>query len=95
MPPITLDHQSPRYGQPTQYFGADEYAPPLGRSAQYFRLDPIVPLRIAAAHVGVHPDTLKNAAKRGKLKMLRISQRKLGIRESELNRYLNAAAFAA
>jgi predicted site-specific integrase-resolvase len=59
-----------------------------------FGVDPVVPLRDAAAIVGCHPDTLKNQAKRGKLQLLRISQRRLGIRQSEFNRYLSEATIA-
>jgi hypothetical protein len=56
--------------------------------------DPVLPLRDAAALAGCHPDTLKNQAKRGKLTLLRISQRRLGIRQSEFERYLNAGAIS-
>lgn len=59
-----------------------------------FSVDPIVPLRDAAALIGCHPDTLKNQAKRGKLTLMRISQRRLGIRQSEFDRYLNASAIS-
>jgi hypothetical protein len=54
------------------------------------RVDPILPLKDAAVIAGCHPDTLKNEARRGKLSLLRISQRRIGVRESEFNRYLNS-----
>ena len=56
--------------------------------------DPVLALRDAAAIAGCHPDTLKNQAKRGKLTLLRISQRRLGIRQSEFDRYLSASAIS-
>ncbi|MGA7328439.1 MAG: hypothetical protein WBX25_29105 [Rhodomicrobium sp.] len=60
-----------------------------------FGVDPIVPLKDAAAIAGCHPDTLKNEARRGKLALLRISQRRIGVRESEFNRYLDSRAWVA
>jgi hypothetical protein len=59
-----------------------------------FGIDPIVPLKDAAVIAGCHADTLKNEARRGKLTLLRISQRRIGVRESEFNRYLDSRAWA-
>jgi Helix-turn-helix domain len=53
-----------------------------------FGVDPVIPLRDAAALLGVHPDTIKNQARRKKLSLIRISERRLGIRQSEFERYL-------
>ena len=57
-----------------------------------FGVDPVIPLRDAAALCGCHPDTLRNQARRKKLTLIRISERRLGIRQSEFERYLGASA---
>jgi excisionase family DNA binding protein len=53
-----------------------------------FEFDPILSVQQAASIVGCHADTLKAIARKGKLTILRLSARRLGIRQSELNRYL-------
>ena len=60
-----------------------------------FGFDPIISLKDAAALAGCHAETLKNEAKRGKLTLLRISERRIGVRESEFNRYLDSRHWAA
>ena len=59
-----------------------------------FGFDPVVSLRAAAAIIGCCPDTLKNQARKQKLTILRVSARRLGIRQSELHRYLSACEAA-
>ena len=50
--------------------------------------NPILSLGHVAQILGCHPDTVKNQAKRGKLTLLRISERRYGVLRSELDRYL-------
>jgi hypothetical protein len=57
-------------------------------------IDPMILIQEAAFIAGVHRETLKNEARRGRLKLFRISQRKIGVRQSELNRYLCATVYA-
>jgi excisionase family DNA binding protein len=61
---------------------------PIGRRISEF--DEVVSLRDAAAILDCHVDTLRNLVRKGKLAVLRISTRRLGIRRSELERYLTA-----
>jgi predicted site-specific integrase-resolvase len=56
-------------------------------------VDPMILIQQAADIAGVHRETLKNEARRGRLKLFRISQRKIGVRQSELERYLSATAY--
>jgi hypothetical protein len=71
-------------------------APPWAASC-----DPIIPLKAAARIAGLHPQTLKNEAMRkdddGKprLVLIRVSERRIGVRQSEWNRYLSARVWAA
>jgi Helix-turn-helix domain len=60
-----------------------------------FGVDPIIPLSDAALLLGCHRDTLKNEARRGRLQILKVSERRLGIRQSEFNRYVNSRVWAA
>lgn len=57
-------------------------------------IDPVIPVKDAAAAAGVHVQTLKNEAMRGKLKLIKVSERRIGVRESEWNRYLDARIWA-
>lgn len=54
-------------------------------------VDPVLTIQHAAAIAGCCADTLKNQAKRGRLQLLRVSARRIGVRQSELHRYLQAA----
>ena len=65
---------------------SDEQARPYSR----FGVDPIISLKDAAVIAGCHAQTLKNEAKRGRLTLIRISERRIGVREFEFNRFLNA-----
>jgi hypothetical protein len=68
----------------------------LGRNRSVFvrdAIDPMILIQEAAHIAGVHRETLKNEARRGNLKLFRISQRKIGVRQSELNRYLSATIY--
>jgi hypothetical protein len=64
-------------------------------------LDPIVPLSMCAEAIGVSPQTLKNIARRGneieidgerypELVIIRVSERRCGIRRSVFDRYLES-----
>jgi hypothetical protein len=46
-------------------------------------LDAIIPLQEAAQLRGVHVETLKREAKRGRLTLIRVSERRLGIRRRD------------
>lgn len=59
-------------------------------SLEQHAIDPIISLRDVAALLGIHPDTVKNRARAGKLKLIRVSERRLGVRQSEFQRYVNA-----
>lgn len=60
-----------------------------------FGIDPVVPLKDAAVVAGVHAQTLKNECRRGRIVLIRVSERRIGIRKSELNRYLDSRIWAA
>ena len=69
---------------------SSEKARPYSR----FGVDPIISLKDAAVIADCHPQTLKNEAKRGRLTLIRISERRIGVRESEFNRFLSARTWA-
>jgi len=50
-------------------------------------VDPILPLSICAEGLGVSVLTLKNIARRGDLEILRVSERRCGIRKSVYDRF--------
>jgi Helix-turn-helix domain len=75
-------------------FPAEQIAIGQFRTGLRHDLDPIIMVREAARVCGLHAETLKNEARRGKLKLLRVSQRKIGVRKSELDRYLESCAYA-
>lgn len=52
--------------------------------------DPVLSMRVAAAEGGLSLWTLKRAAKCGELKILQLSLRRIGIRQSELTRWLES-----
>lgn len=49
---------------------------------QALGIDPVVPLNMCAQALGVSPQTLKNKARRGELEIVRVSERRCGIRRS-------------
>jgi len=52
--------------------------------------DPIIPAyTTGAAEIGVAPHTLRRAWQRGEIELIRVSPGKIGLRRSELNRYLS------
>lgn len=51
-------------------------------------LDPIASQIEAARVLGISVDTLRNLRKTGKLKAVQVSARRVGVRHSELNRYI-------
>jgi hypothetical protein len=53
-------------------------------------LDPIVPLLLCAEAIGVSTQTLKNIARRGDLEIIRVSDRRCGIRRSVFDRFLES-----
>jgi predicted site-specific integrase-resolvase len=57
--------------------------------------DHVIRLRDAAAILGCHPDTVKARARQGKIRLLRLSERRIGIRASELRRYMDEAEAGA
>ena len=50
--------------------------------------DPVLNVAHAAAFIGVSVATLKRAGARGEIKILKLSPRRLGVRTSEANRFL-------
>ena len=60
------------------------------RKLEEIGLDPIVPLPLCAQALGASTQTLKNLAKRGDLEIIRVSERRCGIRRSVLDRFLES-----
>lgn len=89
MPPIPSDTSAYAYGG-----GATEPQARI-RIAERVGLDPVILIKEAAAIAGCHPDTLKYQASKGKLTLLKISTRRLGVRRSELDRFLKGCVWAA
>jgi hypothetical protein len=57
-------------------------------------LDPVVSLKNAAALLGCHPDTIRNREREGRIRILRMSPRRLGVHVSEIRRFMAACAEA-
>ncbi len=53
-------------------------------------VDPVYSLKEGAGIAHQHPDTLRARAKKGKLKLVRLAANRIGIRASELERYLKS-----
>jgi hypothetical protein len=87
MPPVPAQQRSPH--------GGGELDHTKIRIVGRLGIDPVILIREAAAIAGCHPDTLKNAARRGKLTLIKISERRIGVRQSEFNRYLDSRVWAA
>jgi len=67
-------------------------SPSLNPSAE---IDPVLPIRVAAILAGdVHRCTLQRCVDRGELQFIRISPRRIGVRKSELLRWLDSRAAA-
>lgn len=54
--------------------------------------DRVLTVPQGALAAGVSPDTLRRAAARGELKLLRLSARRIGIRTSDFRRWLDACS---
>jgi excisionase family DNA binding protein len=50
--------------------------------------DSVMSIDKAAHRLGIHRDTLRRRAREGQIKILQLSARRIGIRESEFQRYL-------
>jgi hypothetical protein len=57
--------------------------------------DPLLTLKQCAENAQCCQETLRNAAKRGELKITRISPRRIGVRRSEWERFLSREVAAA
>jgi hypothetical protein len=57
-------------------------------------LDQALPIAVAAKSVSMHRDTLLRCARRGELKIIKLSPRKLAVLRSELKRWLDSKAAA-
>jgi hypothetical protein len=64
------------------------------QSLMRFGLDPVVSLKDAAALLGCHPDTIRNREREGRIRILRMSPRRLGVHVSEIRRFMAACAEA-
>jgi hypothetical protein len=53
-------------------------------------LDPNVPLPLCAEALGTSTQTVKNIARRGELEIIRVSERRCGIRRSVLDKFLDS-----
>lgn len=62
---------------------------------QTSEIDQVLPIAVAAKSVSMHRDTLLNCWKRGELKIIKLSPRKLGVRKTELERWLSSRTLAA
>ena len=58
-------------------------------SLAFTHVDLIIPLQVGAAEIGISSWTLRRAGERGEIEFIRVSKRRLGVRRSELNRYLS------
>jgi hypothetical protein len=63
---------------------------PLAAKLQDLGLDPIVPLPLCAEAIGVSTQSLKGLARRGELEIIRVSERRCGIRRSVLDAFLES-----
>lgn len=54
-------------------------------------VDQVYTITEAAMSIGVSEDTLRRRIKEGKIQMLRMSPMRVGVRASEIERYLKAA----
>jgi hypothetical protein len=61
---------------------------PQNSNPKIASVDPVLSIPDAAASGSISLWTLKRAAKRGELKLLQLSPRRIGIRQSELQRWL-------
>ena len=64
----------------------------VNQVSPYPIMDPVVSLPQAAVISGVSVDTLKRAHRRGEIRILKLSVRRIGVRVSELNRYIDGRA---
>jgi hypothetical protein len=53
-------------------------------------IDPVVSLTVCAEALGVSTQTLKNIARRGDLEIVRVSERRCGIRRSKFDSFLES-----
>ena len=67
----------------------------LGTAMQTSEIDPVLPMAVAAKSVAMHRDTLLRCWRRKELKIIKLSPRKLGVRKSELERWLSSRTLAA
>jgi hypothetical protein len=52
--------------------------------------DPIIPaFTIGCTELGIAPQTLRRAWARGEIELIRVSKRRVGMRRSEIRRYLS------
>jgi hypothetical protein len=58
-------------------------------------IDPILPLAYAAYELGLCVRTLKRYHEDGELEIIRLSARRIGVRRSELTRFINKRAHRA
>jgi hypothetical protein len=58
-------------------------------SLAYKAADPLISPAVAAEELGISIDTLRRAWRRRDIQVFQISPRRLGIRRSEINRYLS------
>jgi hypothetical protein len=63
---------------------------PATNRSTFPTVDPVVKITDAATAIGVSLCTLKRIAERNEIKIIRLSPRRLGIRASELNRFLES-----
>jgi hypothetical protein len=79
---------------PLPYAREETEPQPRIRIVERVGIDPIILLREAAALASCHPDTLKNQARKGNLKLIKVSERRIGVRQSEFDRFLNSRIWA-
>lgn len=61
------------------------------KPTEHAPIDQVYTINEAATMIGVSPETLRRRIKEGKIKMLRMSPARVGIRSSEVQRFLDAA----
>jgi hypothetical protein len=58
-----------------------------------YQPDPVLPVDFAALEVGLSSRTLRRCHERGEIQFVKLSPRRIGIRRSELERFITSRAY--
>lgn len=87
-------HQGVSVQFPVEQHGSADTRNDSVQSLMKLGLDPVMSLKDTAALLGCHPDTVRTRGREGKIKILRMSPRRLGVHVSEIRRFLDGCARA-